>query len=119
VTTTFQTPTPGKLLAHDLAIEAAGMVFQLVDKVPVAARDLANQARRAAASVPLNLSEASGRAGRDRLQHHRIAYGSLKETMSCIAILRAIGAVDQSRAEHTLTLLDRIGALTWRLAQPR
>ena len=68
-----QTPTPGRLLAHDLALKAAGMVYRLVERVPPNSRDMADQARRASASVPLNLAEGSGRAGRDRLQHYRIA----------------------------------------------
>jgi hypothetical protein len=81
----YQIPTPERLLAHDLSLEAARQVFQLVEKVPPSARDLADQARRAAASVSLNLAEGSGRAGRDRLQHHRIAYASVKETMAALA----------------------------------
>jgi four helix bundle protein len=115
----YQIPTPGRLLAHDLALEAAGMVFRLVEKVPPSSRDLADQARRASSSVALNLAEASGRAGRDRLQHHRIAHGSAKETMSCIALLRTIGSIDRAPADQTLSLLDRVAAMTWKLARPR
>ena len=57
---------------------AAG-VFGMVGGVPQSCVDLADQARRAMASVPLNLAEGAGRAGRDRVYHFRIAYGSVKE----------------------------------------
>lgn len=115
----YITPTPGRLLAHDLAVEAAGQVYRLVEKVPPFARDLADQARRAAMSVPLNLAEASGRAGRDRLQHHRIALGSAREATTCILLLSSIGVVDAVRASETPRLLDRVIAMTWRLSHPR
>ena len=117
VNPSYQIPTPGRLLAHELSLEAAGMVFRLVDRVPPSSRDLADQARRAASSVPLNLAEGSGRTGRDRLHHYRIAYGSLKETESCVGLLATVGAVDQAEARGALALLDRIGAMTWKLTR--
>ena len=107
------------MLAQDLAVKAAGEVHRLVEKVPPNARDLADRARRAAASVPLNLAEASGRAGRDRLQHHRIALGSSKEATACVQLLSSIGVVDAQRAREALALLDRVNALTWRLSHHR
>jgi four helix bundle protein len=112
-------PIPGRLLAYDLALEAATQVYQLVGKVPPSAGSLADQARRAASSVPLNLAEASGRAGRDRLQHHRIAHGSAKEATASVQLLRAIQAVDSAQATETLALLDRVNAITYRLARPK
>ncbi len=115
----YITPTPGRLLAHDLAVEAARMVYRRVERVPPSGRSLADQARRAAASVPLNLAEASGRAGWDRLRHHRIAHGSSEEATSCIPLLQSIGMVDPSQATKTLAILDRVNALTWRLSEPR
>jgi four helix bundle protein len=116
---THPTPKPGEFVAHDLAIEAAGLVYQLVDKVSPTHRSLADQARRAAASVPLNLAEGAGRAGNDRLQHFRIAFGSAKETKSAIHLLTVISAVDSTRAARTLALLDRVNAMSYRLAHPR
>ena len=116
---TYPTPNPGQFVAHDLAIEAAAAVYQLVDKVSPTHRSLADQARRSSASVPLNLAEGAGRAGNDRLQHFRIAFGSAKETRSSIQLLTAIGAVNNPGAAKTLALLDRVNAMSYRLAHPR
>src|ERR1700733_3787383 len=55
-----------RLVAYDLALDLIGRL-----RVPLATlrrhdADLAKQAYRALASVPLNIGEACGRAGRDR-----------------------------------------------------
>jgi four helix bundle protein len=65
--------------AYDLALD---LVRQLREPLAAIRRhdpDLAKQAMRALASVPLNIAEAKGRTGRDRLHHFRIAVGSLRE----------------------------------------
>jgi four helix bundle protein len=106
---------PNRFVAHELALHAAKQVFELVAGVPSPYADLAAQARRAAASVPLNLAEGAGRAGRDRTHHFRIAYGSLKETESAIRLLASLGGVDSKESELTLATIDRVGAAIWRL----
>ena len=110
---------PNRFVAHELALRAAAGVFGLVEKTPRSSNDLADQARRAAASVPLNLAEGAGRVGKDRLHFFRIAYGSLRETDTAIRLLLEIGAVEPRRAFEALAVLDRVGALIWKLmAQP-
>jgi hypothetical protein len=55
--------------------EAFEMVRQLREPLEAISRrdgDLANQLRRAAASVPLNLAEAGRRVGRDRFHQFRL-----------------------------------------------
>ena len=106
---------PNRFVAHELALRAATMVFSLVEKTPRTSADLADQARRAAASVPLNLAEGAGRAGKDRVYHFRIAYGSLKEVDTAVRLLIDIGAVAPREGWEAMALLDRIGALIWRL----
>ncbi len=113
-------PTPSNdLHAHNLAVAAAGMVLRLVAAVPPGVKFLADQARRAACSVPLNLAEGHGRFGRDRLQHFRIAYGSAKEAGSALAMLAGGGFVDREAAARATEVLDRVRAMTWRLMHPR
>ncbi len=120
MTTLRYPPIPGgRFLALDLSIEAAGLIHQLLEKVPPASRDLADQARGSSASIPLDLSEGLGRTGRDRLQYWRIAHASSKETTTSIQLLHAMNAVDPPHASQHLALLDRVDALTYRLVHPR
>jgi four helix bundle protein len=85
----------------------------------VAERDpaLAQQLRRAAASVPLNLSEGRRRNGRDRLHLWRIAAGSADEVVASLRVAEAWGHVDGSSIAPALTLCDRVLAMLWRLTR--
>ena len=107
--------THSRFVAHELALSVAAAVFGMVGGVPQSCADLADQARRAMASVPLNLAEGAGRAGRDRVYHFRVAYGSVKEVESAVRLLTAVGAIDSGAGREVLGLLDRLGAMTWRL----
>ncbi len=118
-TSSYPPPPDGRFLALDLSIEAAGLVHRLVSKLPPAASHLADQARRASASVPLNLSEGAGRAGRDRIQYWRVAHASSKETTTSIQLLQAMGILDPDLVTQALALLDRVNALTYRLVHTR
>ncbi len=116
-------PTPlrplprNRLLAHDLALEAAGKALALVAGLSGPYRPLADQVIRAAASVPANLAEGQGRRGRDRRHFFRIAYGSAREVDSHLRLLVGAGAVDPAGTADVLDLLDRVRALTWRLVE--
>ncbi|MEP0772917.1 MAG: four helix bundle protein [Acidobacteriota bacterium] len=121
--TTRTTPPPStpnrSLTAHELALEAAGAAVALALKLPTPLRSLADQLIRSASSVPANLAEGAGRAGRDRLHHWRIAYASAMEADSHLRLLLAPGAVDAAAAQRALDLFDPVRALTWRLIHPR
>jgi four helix bundle protein len=83
-------------LAYDLALE---LVRKL--RVPLAElrrhdADLARQATRALASVPLNIAESNGRVGRDRQHLRRIALGSLRELGAALEVATALGVFDEA-----------------------
>ena len=80
---------------------------------------MASQITRAASSVPLNLAEGSGRSGKDRTHHFRIAYSSAKEASTGIELLVACGCIGRKDAAGALELLDHTKAMTWRLIRPR
>ena len=101
--------------ALDIATEATLAVFAATDGVAGYA-DLIDQARRAAASVALNLDEGTARTGGDRGYHFRVAYGSAREAKRAMLLLDRLGAVD---GDEALVLLDRVAAMTWRLNRPR
>ena len=118
VTMTRTLPAAG-FRAHEVAVEAAALVLGLTRSAPVQLRFLADQANRAACSVPLNLAEGSGRAGRDRLQHWRIAYGYALEARSALTVLADAAKLERERSRRAFELLDRFRAMTWRLLHRR
>jgi len=99
--------------AYEVALELAGALRPGLDQLARRDRDLADQMRRAAASVVLNLAEGARRTGRDRLHFYRIAAGGAAEVRAALAVaiawgnLAAVPAVD--------VLLDRVLAMLWRL----
>ena len=114
----YSLPTPG-LAAHAKALEAAGITLNLVSRVPLPFKPIADQAIRAAASVPANLAEGHGRRGRDRMHHWRIAYGSAKEVDSHLRLLVHASAVETRTAARALDPFDEVRAMTWRLLHPQ
>ena len=101
--------------AFDVALE---MIRQL--REPLAAitqRDpaLAQQLRRAAASVPLNLNEGRRRHGRDRLHLWRVAAGSADEVAAGLRVAEAWGHVGAASIAPALGSCDRVLAMLWRL----
>jgi len=105
----------GRLNAHRKALEAAGLTLKLAARVPLPFKPIADQAIRAAASVPANLAEGQGRRGRDRMHHWRIAYGSALEVDTHLRLLRDAAAVDAAHAAKALDLFDEVRAMVWRL----
>jgi four helix bundle protein len=73
-------------------------------------RDLGNQLRRASASVPLNIAEASGSAGGTRNVRYRTALGSARETGACLDVALALGYVESVDAV-LLKRLDEVRAV--------
>jgi four helix bundle protein len=110
--------TNSNLVAHEKALEAAGVAISLVMRVPAPLKSIADQAIRSASSVPANLAEGHGRSGRDRLHFWRIAYASAKEIDSHLRLLAQAGVVNRIKAERALAEFDEVRAMTWRLLNP-
>ena len=113
-----KTTSNGNLIVIEKAIDAAALAISLVRRVPSPLKSLAEQVIRSAASVPANLSEGHGRAGRDRMHHWRIAFASAKEVDTHIRLLARSNSVDCQRATEALNLFDEVRAMTWRLLHP-
>ena len=80
-----------RFLAYDLALE---IIRGLQSPLAIIRRHnaaLAKQGTNAVDSVLLNLAEANGRDGGDRLHHFRIALGSLREVGAVLDIAAAHG----------------------------
>ncbi len=111
--------TKPNLVAHSKALDAAGIAIRLVMRVPAPLKSIADQVIRSASSVPANLAEGHGRAGRDRHHFWRIAYGSAKEVDSHLRLLVQAGAIDGRSATTALNTFDEVRAMTWRLLNPQ
>ncbi len=103
-----------KLFTLEIAIKAAASTIKALDTVPKQYSPIKNQILRSSSSIPLNISEGRGRFGKDRLQHYRIAYGSLKETETAIKLLEKLGVINKE-IETALNQLDHTGAMLWKL----
>ena len=91
----------------------------LVPRIAVCDGKLADQLRRAATSVPLNVAEGRERGGRDREYHYRVALGSAAEVVSALRIARDWGYVEEAEVEEAMAGLDRVRPMLWRLTHPR
>jgi four helix bundle protein len=78
---------------------------------------LADQARRAAVSVALNVVEARERTGKDQRNRYRIALGSAAEVAACLDLAEVLGYVGADDVVTARALIDRVRAMTWRLSR--
>ena len=109
---------PSQFRAHSLALDAGEAVYRVTSAAARGHSSLVDQARRASASVALNLAESSGRQGDDRRHYVRIAYGSAREAISAVSLLARVGAIDDEGAHGAVILLDQCCAVCWRLLHP-
>jgi four helix bundle protein len=101
--------------AFEVALEIVRSLEEPLAKLGRCDPDLASQLRRAAASVPLNVSEGSRRTGKDRIHLFRVAAGSADEVVACLRVAEAFGYVEAAGSVRTLELCDRVLAMLWRL----
>ncbi len=75
------------------AIAFSDLIYQLTSQFPIDERfGLVNQLRRAVVSIAANIAEGSSRSSsKDFLRFVEVAYGSLMESVSHIAIARRQG----------------------------
>ncbi len=102
--------------AYDRSIQLLGTLASLIKKLASCDPDLTKQLRRAAQSVSLNISEANQRCGKDRRHLFRIALGSAAEVASCLDIAVALEYLGEPQVAPARELLDRVRAMTYRLA---
>jgi four helix bundle protein len=105
--------------ALTIAIELVGALREPVARLARSDRNLADQVRRAASSVALNIAEARRRDGRDRTHLLRVAAGSAAEVRAALDVAAAWGHLDVASLASAGALLDRELAMLWRLTHPR
>jgi four helix bundle protein len=104
---------------YEVAKELARASRPLIEWLERRDRSLADQARRAAQSVMLNIREGNRRAGKDRLHSFRIAAGSADELVGALDVAEVMGYIAVADIGAPLALADRVLAMLHRLANPR
>ena len=104
---------------YEVAKELARASRPLIERIERRDRSLADQGRRAAQSMMLNVREANRRVGRDRANGFRIAAGSTDELVGALDVGEVMGYLATSDITGPLALADRVLAMLYRLANRR
>lgn len=100
-------------IALDVSYRLIESLSTVVPTIARHDRDLADQIRRAATSISLNLAEGSCSWKGNRQKHFSIAHGSANEVKAGLCVANAWGWIDAS--DEAQSILDRLLALLWRL----
>ena len=97
---------------YQRSLELVGVVHHAVANLPPGHGYLADQLRRAAASVVLNFAEGYGRfSRRDQRRFFLIAKGSACEVGAALAVGRQLGVISEERYETGYDLADYVAAM--------
>jgi four helix bundle protein len=102
-----------KLESWQLAVDFSNDVYQATRSFPADERfGLTSQARRSAVSVAANVAEGSSRSSRkDFARFVEIAYGSLMETMTHLAIAHQQGFLSRDDYDRLREQADRLARI--------
>ena len=102
------------LRIYDVTLEVLRGMRPLMEQIGRHDRSLEDQARRAAASVALNIAEGSGSRGKNRGLRYSTALGSARETRACLQVAGALGYVESVDAglldhlDHVIATLVKV-----------
>jgi four helix bundle protein len=97
---------------YKCSIQFLARTVEFLDAFPRGFGGLADQLRRAALSVPLNVAEGAGRiSAADAARHYAIARGSAMECAAIVDALVVLQAVDDRQHTSAVDLLGRIVAM--------
>jgi four helix bundle protein len=103
--------------AYQAAIEFLALASRLLEKFPRGYGPLADQLRRAALSIPLNIAEGYGKRGRDdRARFYDIARGSAHECGAILDASKVLRIVDEDAFAEGKTLLHRVVSMLVKMA---
>jgi len=103
--------------AYNVTLELIGELRTIVPAVAQQDRDLADQLKRAANSVFLNLCEGRSRLKGDRVRFFGYASGSAGEVRAALDLAVTWGWIERPVA--AMALAERVAAMLWRLSHPR
>jgi four helix bundle protein len=125
--TTKVNATSSNFIALDVSYRLIEALATIVPAIERQDRALADQLRRAATSVSLNLAEGSGSRKGNRQKHFSLAHGSANEVKAGLCVAQAWGWIDlpsgpggagaSDASDRVMGILDRLLALLWRLTR--
>jgi four helix bundle protein len=104
---------------YEVSLQVVSDVCRLAGRVQRYDKDLAQQMRRACASVPLNMQEGLYSRGGTQIARFHDAMGSARETMACLHVCIAARYIDRSAVVETLDRIDHVVAGLYRLCHKR
>ncbi len=100
------------------SIEFLALSNAVLETLPRGHSALADQLRRGAMSIPLNIAEAQGRTGgADRARTYAIARGSAMECVAILDVGRTLGLVGEGVHRQAVELLERVVAMLTKLCR--
>ena len=96
-----------------------GELAPMIEQVRKRDRNLADQLRRAAQSVVLNIAEARGNDAGNARARFATACGSAKEVRAALHIASDWAYIDGAQAQRLDQALDTVCAITWCLSNGR
>lgn len=100
-------------IAYEIAKELITALAPLVVQIKHEDRELADQLKRAAQSVLLNLAEGQKFSNGNRRRHYEIAQGSANEVRAALDAAVAWGWIGADGPERVV--IDRMLAILWKL----
>jgi len=108
-----------QLKVHGKALAIVEQVRPMMPQIRRHDRSLADQIRRAASSMVLNIAEGTySDAGTARARFHSAA-GSANETRSALKVAVAWGYIDRHCADTLDERIDEVLKMLWALASPK
>ena len=109
-----------KLDVYQVSIEFMAIAVDIANSIPKGYSSLADQLKRAAWSVPLNIAEGCGKNGiNDKKRFYSISRGSAMECAAIIDVCKVLKMDEGDRFKQGKNLLTRIVAMLTKLIQHR
>jgi four helix bundle protein len=106
-----------QLDVYQAAIAFAEVAFRIVGLLPRGHATLADQLRRAAMSIPLNIAEGSSKSPTERAHFHRIARGSAMECGAILDVVRLLKVVSEEELARGRELVIRTVSMLSRMCR--